>query len=137
MTYSLSVSLMLAEGAQSTFLPLPGTVRRGQLTNSLGIIRLNIISTSANGSQRIRLMAFSFDGLGRFELTPANAELDDLISRSANVRMRRQASVTPIGPIAACTHCPRACPRGVCSHGTQRCNHGAARSARIHGCSNR
>ena len=55
--YSLSVSLMSADGDHSTVTPpSPSRARRG-LPPSRGIIRLNRFSTSANGSQRTRLMA--------------------------------------------------------------------------------
>src|SRR5271165_1506517 len=57
--YSLSVSLMSAEGAQSSFLPLPCAAMRGQLATLPGTKRLNNVSASPNGSQRIKLIHFS------------------------------------------------------------------------------
>src|SRR5579859_5411849 len=64
--YSFSVSLMSADGAHSTLLPLVGSEKRGQLARLAGSIRLNKASTSANGSQRTSLMEFTplCDGYG-------------------------------------------------------------------------
>src|ERR1700691_2598981 len=57
MRNSLSVSLMSAEGAQSSFLPSP----RASLCKlaKLGVIGLNRLSISLNGVQRMRLMVAS------------------------------------------------------------------------------
>ena len=54
--YKRQVSLISADGDQSSFLPLPAGARRAKLP---GISWLNNVSTSPNGSQRIKLMTFS------------------------------------------------------------------------------
>src|ERR1700730_16958133 len=77
---------MSADGAHSRR-SLPVVDKRGQRAKAVGIIRLNSVSMSANGSQRTRLINFSFDAVSQLMCDgPHETASAPFVLPSANLR---------------------------------------------------